>query len=174
MSELSSQKLNEYYDKYKDLTYRLISLEKDISLPFVSDIEDLFLIFFKYNLKHLVMYFLDNLKEFSINIFEMCLTYDEDICINILDRCLKNSNVRPSYIHLCISKKFFHLARILIKFPVCKNELIKFYEKDNLQGHIGKKKHSVYFEYKEGKEDVLHFLSERKTINFDNTISRLK
>ena len=160
----------EDYDKYKDLTYKLISLEKDISLPFVSDIEDLFLIFFKYNLKHLVMYFLDNLKEFSINIFEMCLAYDEDICINILDRCLKNSNVRPSYIHLCISKKFFHLARILIKFPVCKNELIKFYEKDNLQGHIGKKKHSVYFEYKEGKEDVLHFLSERKTTNFDNTI----
>ena len=160
----------ENYDKYKILSYKLVSLEKDVSLPFVSDIEDLLLIFFKYNLKHLVMYFLDNLKEFSINIFEMCLAYDEDICINILDRCLKNSNVKPSYIHLCISKKYFHLARILIKFPICKNELIKFYEKDNLQGHIGKKKNSVYFEYKEGKEDVLHFLSERKTTNFDNTI----
>ena len=164
----------ENYEKYKNLNYKLISLQKDVSLPFVSDLEDLFLIFFKFNLKNLIMYFLDNLKELNIQIFEMCLAFDEDICINILDRCLKSSTVKPSYIHLCISKKFFHLARMLIKFPICKNELIKFYDKDNIQGHIGKKKNSVYFQYKEGKEDVLHFLNERKTTNFDNSIISVK
>ena len=92
-------------EEYKKLSYKLESLEKDIYLPFVYDLESLFLIFFKYNLKNVVMYFVDNLKELNSRIFEMCLAFDEDICINILDRCLKNSNVKPSYIHFCISKK---------------------------------------------------------------------
>ena len=163
------------YEIYKNLSFKLFSLEKDISLPFVSDLEGLFLIFFKYNLKNIVMYFLDNLKELSINIFEMCLAFDEDICINILDRCLKSSNVKSSYVHLCISKKYFRLTRMLIKFPACKNELIKFYDiKSNLQGHIGSKKNSVYFQYQEGKEDVLHFLNEKGTINLDNSLTSMR
>ena len=168
--EKNPQLKKENYEKYKNLKYKLISLQKDISLPFISDLEDLFLIFFKFNFKNLIIYFLDNLKELNLQIFEMCLAFDEDICINILDRCVKSSNVKPSYIHLCISKRYFHLARILIKFQVCKNELIKFYGKDNIQGHIGKKKNSVYFQYKEGKEDVLHFLNEKKTTYFDNSL----
>ena len=135
--EKSPKAKKENYEKYKYLSFKLMSIQKDISLPFVSDLEDLFLIFFKYNLKNLIMYFLDNLKELNINIFEMCLVFDEDICINILDRCLKSSNVKPSYVHLCISKKYFHLARMLVKFQTCKYELIKFYDKENLQGHIG-------------------------------------
>ena len=161
------------FDTYKQLTYKLVSLQKDISLPFISDLEDLMLIFFKYGLKNVVMYFMDNLKELPLKIFEMCLAFDEDICINILDRCLKSSNVKPSYIHLCISKKYFRLTRMLLKFQTCKNELIKFYDinnKINIHGHFGKKKNSVYFQNQEGKEDVLHFLNEKGTMNFDNTI----
>ena len=160
---------------YQNLSFKLISLQKDILLPFVSDLEDLFLIFFKYNLKNIVMYFLDNLKEVNIHIFEMCLAFDEDICINILDRCVKSSNVKPSYVHLCISKKYFRLTRLLIKFPVCKNELTKFYDKkNNIQGHIGSKKNSVYFQYQEGKDDVLHFLNEKGTTNLENSLISIK
>ena len=163
------------YEAYQTLSFKLNSLKKDISLPFVSDIEDLFLIFFKYNLKNIVMYFLDNLRDVNITIFEMCLAFDEDICINILDRCLKSSNVKPSYVHLCISQKYFRLTRLLTKFPVCKNELIKFYDKkNNIQGHIGSKKNSVYFQYQEGKEDVLHFLNEKGTINMENSLISMK
>ena len=158
------------YERYKSLSYQLISLQKDINLPFLSDLEDLFLIFFKYNLKNVVIYFLDNIKELGINIFEMCLAFDEDICINILERCIKASNVNPAYVHLCISKKYFRLTRMLSKFQICKEELIKFYDKNNYQSHIGKKKNSVYFQYQEGKEDVLHFLNEKGTTNFDNSI----
>ena len=172
--EKSPKAKKENYEKYKYLSFKLMSIQKDISLPFVSDLEDLFLIFFKYNLKNLIMYFLDNLKELNINIFEMCLVFDEDICINILDRCLKSSNVKPSYVHLCISKKYFHLARMLVKFQTCKYELIKFYDKENLQGHIGKKKKSVYYQYKEGKEDVLHFLNEKGTANFENSLISMR
>ena len=167
----------ENYETYKKLSFNLVSLQKDISLPFVSDLEDLILIFFKYNLKNVVMYFMDNLKELNLKIFEMCLAFDEDICINILDRCLKNSNVKQSYIHLCISKKFFRLTRMLLKFQTCRNELIKIYDDNNkisLHGHFGKKKNSVYFQYQEGKEDVLHFLNEKGTTNFDNSIISAK
>ena len=160
----------ENYEKYKKLLFRLDCIQKEIELPFISDIEDLFLIFFKYNLKNIVMYFLDNLKVLNIKIFEMCLAFDEDISINILDRCLKNSNVKPSYIHLCIYKKYFRLTRMLLKFQSCKNELIKFYDKNDFHGHIGKKKYSVYYQYQEGKEDVLHFLNEKEQVNFDNSI----
>ena len=162
------------YETYKSLTYKLISLQKEMSLPFISDIEDLFLIFFKYNLKNVVMHFLDNIKELSVNIFEICLAFDEDICINILERCIKASNVNPSYVHLCISKKYFRLTRMLSKFPLCKNELIKFYDRSIFQSHIGKKKNSVYFQYKEGKEDVLHFLNEKGTTYFDNSVLTIK
>ena len=88
----------EKYEEYKKLKYRLDSLKKDISLPFVFELESLFLIFFKYNLKNIVMYFVENLKDLDIKIFEMCLAFDEDICINILDRCLKNSNVKSEYV----------------------------------------------------------------------------
>ena len=120
---------------------------------------------------------MDNLKELHLKIFEMCLAFDEDICINILDRCLKNSNVKSSYIHLCLSKKYFRLTRMLLKFQTCKNELVKFYDinnRINIHGHVGKKKNSVYFQYQEGKEDVLHFLNEKGTMNFDNTIISAK
>ncbi len=167
----------ENLDTYKQLSYKLVSLQKDIALPFVSDLEDLILIFFKYSLKNVVMYFMDNLKELHLKIFEMCLAFDEDICINILDRCLKNSNVKSSYIHLCLSKKYFRLTRMLLKFQTCKNELVKFYDinnRINIHGHVGKKKNSVYFQYQEGKEDVLHFLNEKGTMNFDNTIISAK
>ena len=165
---------NEKKEEYKKLSYILESLQKDIVLPFIFDLETLFIIFFKYNLKNVVMYFVDNLKELDLKIFEMCLAFDEDICINILDRCLKNSNVKSSYIHLCISKKYFRLTRMLLKFKVCKKELITFNNNIDLHGYLDKKKKYEYYNYQEGKEDVLHFLNEKEPTNFDNSIFSIK
>ena len=159
-------------EEYKKLRIQLDSLKKDISLPFVYDLEALFLIFFKYNLKNVVMYFVENLKELDIKIFEMCLAFDEDITINILDRCLKNSNVKREYVHLCISKKFFRLTRLLLKFKICKKELINFNNINNLHRYLERKNKYEYNNYEEGKEDVLHFLNEKE--NFDNSFYSLK
>ena len=162
------------FEEYKKLKYNLDILQREIYLPYVYGLEDLFLIFFKYHLKNVVMYFVDNLKELNIKIFEMCLAFDEDICIYILDRCLKNTNVKTSYIHLCISKKYFRLTRKLLKFKVCKNELITFRNNNELHGHLERKnKKNEFFHYQEGKDDVLHFLNE-KDQNFDNSIFSVK
>ena len=165
---------DEKKEEYKKLNYKLESLEKDIFLPFVFDLEALFLIFFKYNLKNVVMYFVDNLKDLDSKIFEMCLAFDEDICINILDRCLKNSNVKSAYIHLCISKKYFRLTRMLLKFQICKKELITFNNNIDLHGYLDKKNKYECFIYQEGKEDVLHFLNEKDTTNYDNSFFSIR
>jgi hypothetical protein len=165
---------SEKKEEYKKLSYKLESLEKDIYLPFVYDLESLFLIFFKYNLKNVVMYFVDNLKELNSRIFEMCLAFDEDICINILDRCLKNSNVKASYVHLCISKKFFRLTRMLLKFAICKKELITFNNNIDLHGYLDKKNKYECYDYQEGKEDVLHFLNEKEQTNFETSFFSIK
>ncbi len=162
----------EKYDEYKRLKYKFDSLKKDISLPFVFDLESLFLIFFKYNLKNTVMYFVENLKDLDIKIFEMCLAYDEDICINILDRCLKNSNVKAEYVHLSISKKFFRLTRMLLKFKICEKELITFTNNKDLHRYLNRKSRFDYYNYQEGKEDILHFLNEKE--NFEGSIFSIK
>ena len=162
----------EKYEEYKKLKYKLDSLKKDISLPFVFELESLFLIFFKYNLKNIVMYFVENLKDLDIKIFEMCLAFDEDICINILDRCLKNSNVKSEYVHLCISKKFFRLTRLLLKFKVCKREIITFTNNNDLHRYLNRKSRFDYYSYQEGKEDILHFINEKE--NFNNSFFSIK
>ena len=160
-------------EEFKKLMYTLEQLQKEIVLPFVFDLEALFLIFFKYNLKNVVMYFVDNLKELNLKIFEMCLAFDEDICINIIDRCLKNSNVKPSYIHISISKKFFRLTRMLLKFKICKKELITFNNNNEIHGYVNKTNKNEYYSYQEGKEDVLHFLNEKEMTN-DNSFMSIK
>jgi hypothetical protein len=162
---------NEKKEDFKKLMNSLDSLQKEILLPFVFDLETLFLIFFKYNLKNVAMYFVDNLKELDLKIFEMCLAFDEDICINIIDRCLKNSNVKPSYVHISISKKFFRLTRMLLKFKICKNELTTFNNNNDLHGYVDKKYKNEYYNYQEGKEDVLHFLNEKEQTNDNSFIS---
>ena len=164
----------EKFDEYKKLKNKLESLQKDINLPFVFDLESLFLIFFKYNLKNVVMFFVDNLKELDLKIFEMCMAFDEDICINIFDRCLKNSNVKASYVHLCIYKKYFRLTRELLKFQICKKELITFNNNKDLHRFFDKKNKNDNYDYQDGKEDVLHFLNEKEPANFDNSLFSLK
>ena len=146
-------------EEYKIFNHHKHSISKDINLPFVKSFPDLLLVFFKYNLKSLVMYFLDkqrkqnkemglnsntnpnfntfirreNRKEtedaknkLNIDIFETCLIYDEDICINILDNCLNNDNAKGWYVHYSLLKKYFRLTRRLLKFNKCRFEITNF------------------------------------------------
>ena len=129
----------EKIEDYKKLNFTLDNLNNDISLPFVKDLETLLMIFFKYLLKDTILFFLDNLKDIEEKIFEMCLAFDEDICIYIMDRCIKNSNVKASYVHLAVYKKFFKLTRMLVKYKICKNELIVFNNKIVPHGKLNKK-----------------------------------
>ena len=153
-------------DEFRKLNYTLDNLHNDIALPYVNELETLLLIFFKYLLKDTVLFFLDNLKDLDEKIFEMCLAFDEDICIYIMDRCIKNSNVKASYIHLAVYKRFFKLTRMLIKYKVCKNELVVFNNKIVPHGKLNKKNKNFekYF-YQENKEGVLHFLDEKDINN---------
>ena len=57
-------------------------------------------------------------------IYETVLDYDEDIAIDILDRAINSSNAKEWYIKVCLLKKYFRLARRLLKFKVCRNCLI--------------------------------------------------
>ena len=156
----------EKQEEYKKLNFTLDNLHDDISLSSIYDIETLLLIFFKYLLKDVVLFFLDSMNDLDQKIFEICMAFDEDICIYIMDKCIKSSNVKPSYIHLAIYKKFFKLTRMLIKYKICKNELVVFHNNVVPHGRLFKKNKNLekYF-YQENKEGVLHFLNEKENIN---------
>ena len=152
--------------EFNKLIYDLDNLKSDIALPFVYDLENLLLIFFKYLLKDTVIFFLDNMKDLDEKIFEMCLAFDEDICIYIMDRCLNNSNAKASYVHISVYKKFFKLTRMLLNYKICKNELVVFHNYIVPHNRLNKKNKikDNYF-YQEGKEGVLHFLNEKDANN---------
>lgn len=163
-------------DEYKKLNFTLDNLNNEISLSSVYNFDTLLLIFFKYLLKDTVLFFLDNMKDLDEKIFEMCLSFDEDICIYIMDRCIKNSNVKPSYIHLAVYKKFFKLTRMLIKYKICKSELVVFHNNIVPQGKLVKKNLNLekYF-LQENKEGVLHFLNEKDmTYNLGESFVSMK
>ena len=109
--------------------YDIQKLNDEIELSFVKNIEDLLIIFFKTDLKDLVMDFLDRtyLKNknylFPTRIFEICLNYDEDISIDILNKSIIDNNNTKFYMQNCIIKKYFRLARRLLKYKQSKEYL---------------------------------------------------
>jgi hypothetical protein len=111
------------------LKHNIDKLMNEIHLYFVTSLKELIHIFFKCDLKELVMYFFDQYKIdrndpfIPLDIFEISLEYDEDITIDILDRALNNINVKVSYMRICLVKKYFKLARLLLKFKNCKEYL---------------------------------------------------
>ena len=111
------------------LKHNIDKLMNEIHLYFVTSLKELIHIFFKCDLKELVMYFFDQYKIdrndpfIPLDIFEISLEYDEDITIDILDRALNNINVKVSYMRICLVKKYFKLARLLLKFKNCKEFL---------------------------------------------------
>jgi hypothetical protein len=126
-------KKDKMYQNFKDMMekadYDIQKLNNEIELSFVKNLEDLLIIFFKTDLKELVMDFLDRiyLKNknylFPTKIFEICLNYDEDISIDILNKSIIDYNNTKFYMQNCIIKKYFRLARRLLKFKQSKEYL---------------------------------------------------
>ena len=118
------------YDTYNKLIFDKKTLMKEIYLFCVNSLKDLMIVFFRYDLKELILYFFDEYKntrgenKIEQEIYEIVLDYDEDIAIDILDRAINSSNAKEWYIKVCLLKKYFRLARRLLKFKVCKNCLI--------------------------------------------------
>ena len=112
-----------------NISYKRAKLESEIHLFFVTCLKELLVIFFKSELKELVMYFFDKYKESNqelhvpIDIYEICLDYDEDISIDIMENALDQENAKGCYMQLALIKKYFRLARRLLKFKNCREYL---------------------------------------------------
>ena len=126
-------KKDKMFQNFKDMMekadYDIQKLNNEIQLSFVKNLEDLLIIFFKTDLKELVMDFLDRIYLkyknylFPTKIFEICLNYDEDISIDILNKSIIDYNNTKFYMQNCIIKKYFRLARRLLKFKQSKEYL---------------------------------------------------
>ena len=118
-----------YKENMKKIDFKLLKLINEIKFYFVVCFRELITIFFKSDLKELVMYFLEEYKKniykfkIPIEIFEICIEYDESICLDIIDLSLNSQNAKSSYMHIAIIKKYFHLARKLLKYKKCREFL---------------------------------------------------
>ena len=110
----------------KKLKLKVNELEKEKNLFFVTCLKELIVIFFQYDLKELVMYFFEQYEsrrkepKVPLDIYEICLDYDEDISIDIMNRALTPMNTKEEHMKMVLLKKYFRLARELLKFKVCK------------------------------------------------------
>ena len=104
-------------------------IKKKCKLPFVTSFKDLISIFLKYDLKELTLYCIEEyyinskLKKVPLEIFNLCLDYDQDLSIELFDKSLNQLNVTESYMLAALIKKYFRFARCLLKFKKCKNFL---------------------------------------------------
>jgi len=129
-----------FKENMKKINYKLNKLIKEIKFYFVVCFKELITIFFKSDLKELVMFFLEEYKKntykfkITIEIFDICIEYDESICLDIEDLCVNSQNAKSSYMHIAIIKKYFHLARKLLKYKACREflNIPPSFDQDNL------------------------------------------
>ena len=171
-------KLSEYSETINNINHRIKKIQNDFKLNFVTSLRELLEIFFKSDIKELVLYFLEQYKRhrkftsFPIEIYELCLNYDEDISIDIMDLSLNLSNVKPKYMQICLIKKYFRLARELLKFYVCRIYLNSPPpNSDDYIGWISKIQYkskrefieNATFKHSRGGKKILNFLQEPKS-----------
>ena len=175
-------------DSDKEANYNLImgrikhdidKLITEINLFFVTSLKELLTIFFKCDLKELVMYFFDQYKLdrkelfIPLDIYEITLEYDEDISIDIMDRALNCKNVKPTYMGICLVKKYFKLARLLLKFRKCieylnspppeTDDYIGIMSKLQV-GNKSKQIDKITFKHSQKEPKIINFLKESNTI----------
>lgn len=127
-ASLLNGKIEKESSKKNKINYTINELEKEKTLFFVTCLKELIVIFFQYELKELVRYFFDRFQQRSnskipVEIYEICLDFDEDISIDIMDKALTTKNVKAEYMQMALIKKYFRLARGLLKFKICKEFL---------------------------------------------------
>lgn len=167
-------------EEYTNLIYEKRNIMKEICLYNVTCLKELFVIFFQNELKGLVLFFFDEYKntrgetKVPIDIYEICLDYDEDISIAILDRAVTVSTAKKWYMEISLVKKYFRLARRLLKFQVCRdclNDSVPVSDEytailSKFQVYL-KQQNFEKIKYKNGGEDlrIIEFIKEKNTLN---------
>ena len=159
------------------LKYRRDKLIDETKLYFVTCLKELFVILFKYDLKEVVLYFFEMFRNeqpnlrVPISVYEICLDYDEDISVDIMELALNSFNVKKEYMQLALIKKNFRLARALLQFRVCR-EYLNENSSDNYDylGWLAK------FQVKHKKKQLNKFLyqhsnNEQNIIEFMTNVS---
>lgn len=167
-------------EEYTNLIYEKRNIMKEICLYNVTCLKELFVIFFQNELKGLVLFFFDEYKisrgeiKIPIDIYEICLDYDEDISIAILDRAVTFSTAKKWYMELSLLKKYFRLARRLLKFQVCRDCLnASVPESEDYAALLSKfqvylkKQNFEKIKYQKGNEDlrIIEFIKEKNSLN---------
>ena len=179
----------EYSETIAKINHSIRKITQDLKLNFVTSLRQLLEIFFKTDLKELVMFFIDSYKSnhkinaLPIEIYELCINYDEDISIDIMDISLNVSNVKAKYMQICLIKKYFRLARHLLKFYICRDYLNSPPPKnDDYIGLISKIQYkskrqlveNATFKHARTGKSLLNFLKEsrppKNSYSEDNTI----
>lgn len=133
---LNKKKMTDNEKEYlKRLRYKKQKYIDETHLYFVTCLKELLVIFFKANLKELVMHFFTKNKESNhgrltvpIDIYEICLDYDEDISLDIMENSLTSSTAKGFHMQLALIKKFYRLAKKLLIFKSCKDYLNHHYK----------------------------------------------
>ena len=128
LTQLNNSKEKDLY-KINQNVFITKEIKKLCKLPIVINIKDIIVIFLKYDLKELSLYCIEeyfiNLKHCKIplEIFNICLDYDQDIAIYLFDKSLNQWNINENYMLAALMRKYFSFARYLLKFKKCKNFL---------------------------------------------------
>ena len=126
--ELNQSKEKDLYKINQNL-FITKEIKKKCKLPFIVNFKDLISVFLKYDLKELALYCIEEYydkskhKKIPLEIYNLCLDYDQEIAIDIFDRALNQSNIDESYMLAALMRKYFKFARCLLKFKICKNFL---------------------------------------------------
>ena len=142
---------------------------KEIYLFCIKSLKELIIAFFRYDLKETILFFFNEFKEnnegikIPVEIFEICLDYDEDISIDIMDRSINSNTIKDWYIKICILKRYFKLAKLLLKYKIIQNTLINsnvddenYYEKITKLNIKEKKKIYEKLKYEKSIEEILN------------------
>ena len=167
---------NEDNEELNKLKYEKKCYMKEIYLFCIKSMKELIIAFFRYDLKETILFFFNEFKEnnegtkIPVEIFEICLDYDEDISIDIMDRSLNSKTIKEWYIKICILKKYFKLAKLLLKFKIIQNTLINsnvesenYYETITKLHIKEKKKLFEKLKYEKSMEEkkIIEFINEK-------------
>ena len=174
-NEIENEKLNK-------LKYEKKSYMKEIYLFCIKSLKELIIAFFRYDLKETILFFFNEFKEnnegikIPVEIFEICLDYDEDISIDIMDRSINSNTIKDWYIKICILKRYFKLAKLLLKYKIIQNTLINsnvddenYYETITKLNIKEKKKIYEKLKYEKSIEEkkIIEFINEKNEKIFD-------
>ena len=102
-------------------------IAQELSLPPIKTFISLLDICFKFSKNEHVFFIINKSLEtdglITQKVFEICLSNNEDIAIEVLKHAITILNAKESYMKLALIKKYFRLALRLTEYPQCKKFL---------------------------------------------------